>query len=162
MRFRVLFVCTGNTCRSPLAEGIARRRLAREGVEGIEVSSAGTHAEEGGRASAGALEIARENGLDLEGFQSRRVTPERLDESDLVLVMEPAHRSLVLGLHPVADTRTMLLGELSGLAGHEAAVPDPHGGPVDSYRRTFRRLETLIENGLPRMLEIVARKADRT
>jgi len=127
----------------------------------VEASSAGTHADDGGRASSGALEIARENGLDLEGFHSRRLTPAILDEADLVLVMEPAHRSIVLGVHPVADTKTMLLGELSGLAGREAAVPDPFGGPVDSYRRTFRRLETLIGDGLPRLLEVAARRPAR-
>jgi protein-tyrosine-phosphatase len=162
MAFRILFVCTGNSCRSPMAEAIARQ--AWNGADGVtfQVASAGTHADDGGGASSGALEVAREHGLDLEGFHRRQVTPEILDAADLVLVMEPAHRSLVLGIHPVADTKTLLLGELAGLSGPDAAVPDPFGGPVDSYRRTFQRLESLIRNGRSRLGEIVARRAGRS
>jgi len=161
MPYRILFVCSGNTCRSPLAEGIARRLLTAHADSAFSVESAGTFAEPGGVASSGSLEVARENGLDLESFQSRRLTGAIVDAADVVLVMEPAHRSMILGERPTADTKTLLLGELSGRQGREASVPDPFGGPIDSYRRTFQRLETLIRDGLPRLLEMAARKAER-
>ncbi|MFN8178283.1 MAG: low molecular weight protein arginine phosphatase [bacterium] len=160
MPFRVLFVCSGNTCRSPLAEGIARRVLAAHANGTFAVESAGTFAETGGVASSGSLEVARENGLDLEAFQSRQLTEALLDAADLVLVMEPAHRSVVLGVRPTADTKTLLLGELSGKQGRDASVPDPFGGPIESYRRTFQRLDTLIREGLPRLFEMAERKAE--
>jgi protein-tyrosine-phosphatase len=162
MPFRVLFVCTGNTCRSPLAEAIARGFVEREGEGGFEFSSAGIQAREGGLASPGALEIARENGLDLEGFQSRSLTADRIDEADLVLVMEPGHRSGVLGLSPAADTKTRLLGALAGREGSEASVADPLGGNVDSYRRTFAKIEALFREGIPRILEMAAGDADHS
>ncbi len=123
--FRILFVCTGNTCRSPLAEALGKSLFAEAGEEGWEARSAGLFAQEGTLASSGALEIARENGLDLEAFQSRLLSSEILDAADLVLVMEPGHRTGVLNLSPLADTKTYLLGEVSGKTGAEAAVPDP-------------------------------------
>jgi len=156
--FRILFVCSGNTCRSPLAEAIARRELEEAGHEGYEVSSAGTHAEPDGRASSGSLETARANGLDLEAFVSRPLTPALVEDADLILVMEPGHRSAVLGLSPQADTKTLLLGELAGEEGPHAAVPDPFGGTPEAYLRTYRRLEELIHAGLERVVEIARRK----
>ena len=160
MAFHILFVCSGNTCRSPLAEVVARRLLDEEGTDEVAVSSAGTFAEDGACASSGSLEVARENGLDLESFQSRRLTAELLDSADLVLVMELGHRSAVLGLAPQTDTRTRVLGELSGAKGADAAVSDPFGGSVDSYRRTYQKLERLIREGLPRIQELAGGKAD--
>ena len=154
--FRVLFVCTGNTCRSPLAEAILHRELSDP--ERFHVASAGAFASEGSSASAGSLEVARENGLDLETFASRRLTADEVDASDLILVMEPGHRSAVLGLSPQADLKTQLLGELAGEQGWDGAVPDPFGGNLESYRQTFRRIEELVRSGLDRIHELAEHK----
>lgn len=158
MPFGILFVCSGNTCRSPLAEAITRRALEEQGFDGFHVASAGAFASDDGRASAGSLEAARANGLDLEGFVSRQLTREHVEDADLILVMEPAHRSAVLGLSPQADTKTLLLGELAGEEGPSAAVSDPFGGTAEAYQRTYRRLEELVHAGLERIVERARRK----
>ncbi len=156
----VLFVCAGNTCRSPLAEVITRRIFAEEGIRDVLVSSAGIHAVDGGGASSGALEVAREHGLDLERFTSSALTPALIERADVLVVMEPSHRPGVLSLSPRADTRTQLLGALAGATGPEASVPDPFGGSLESYRRSYRRIDRFLHDGMERILEIARSRAD--
>src|SRR5262245_46928534 len=92
--FRILFICTGNTCRSPMAAGALIKELGSEGAR-VEVASAGTAAWEGQPATEGAIEMARRDGIDLGVHRSRRVTPAMLRAADLVLVMERDHLSAV-------------------------------------------------------------------
>ncbi|MDH5235764.1 MAG: RpiB/LacA/LacB family sugar-phosphate isomerase, partial [Gemmatimonadota bacterium] len=89
---RLLFVCTGNTCRSAMAEAIARRLAASRGLEDVTVQSSGTSAWEGAPASDGALLVALEQGLDLNGHRARVLSKEIVAEADLILVMSTHHR----------------------------------------------------------------------
>src|SRR5438093_12265401 len=98
---RILFVCTGNTCRSPMAAAALELELGADASR-VEISSAGTAAWEGQPATALSLEVAARDGVDLGRHRSRRVTPDLLRAADRILVMEPSHVSLVqaLGAHP--------------------------------------------------------------
>ena len=135
---RVLFVCSGNTCRSPLAEAIAKKLVADAGRTDVEVSSAGTHAWVGSPASDGAVLVGMERGLDLTTHRSRLLTREILDESDLVLVMSPSHLARVRELSPKVNAH-LLGGFSTGRANH--AVQDPFGGDLAAYRETTDDLE---------------------
>lgn len=141
----ILFVCTGNTCRSPLAEVAAREFLDRLHVP-VQVSSAGTAGVPGAGASMHAQQVAAEAGLDLSAHRVRLLQPEMLERASLVLVMGEAHRRLVHDMVPEAPVH--LLAEFAGDRDREVA--DPFGGSLDEYRRTFARIRTLVEASMRR------------
>jgi len=158
--FRLLFVCSGNTCRSPLAEVLARREVAARSLSGrIEVGSAGTNATLGAPASEGSTVAAATVGLDLSGHRSRPVTPELVAASDLILTMGVSHLDAVVelgGEGKVALTSGFAEGREGGLGW---AVPDPFGGDLDIYLRTLRALEELVRHSIARLDSLLTDEA---
>ncbi|MDH3496067.1 MAG: low molecular weight protein arginine phosphatase [Gemmatimonadota bacterium] len=139
---RVLFVCTGNICRSPLAEVLLQREAAARGVDDWIVSSAGTGAWDGAPASEGAYLVALEHELDLSAHRARLLTRDLVKRSDLILTMSRHHRARVQELE--AEARVHLLGEYAGRDGPEAEVSDPFGGDLEVYRGTYVELDELV------------------
>ncbi len=159
--FRLLFVCTGNTCRSPMAEVIARRRVEELGWEQIRVGSAGVAAFDGSPASDGALRAAGRKGLDLSAHTSSLLTPRMVADADLVLAMSTSHLARVFelgGAEKAALITSFAAPDEPGDGDGDGAgggVPDPIGGADEEYLRTFEVLEELVERALERLEPVV-------
>lgn len=130
---RILFVCTGNTCRSPMAEALARRQLDKLGRDDIMVESAGLAAD-GSPLSANASAVLREIGLDIAGRPSRPVTADMCRAADILAVMSPAHAA-ALTLRFGADADKLRVLE----------IPDPFGGDMALYRLTRDKLDEAVK-----------------
>ena len=154
---KVLVVCTGNVCRSPMAAELLRHLLAERGVEGVEVSSAGTATWDGAPASESSYLICLEHGLDLSGHRARQITTDLVAGADLVLGMGESHVARVEALGGAGKAH--MLGAYAGEPDETAEVTDPFGGDLTEYRATFERLSTLLDAAVTRLAR-GARDAD--
>jgi protein-tyrosine-phosphatase len=148
----ILLVCTGNTCRSPMAAALLAARLG----DRCRVQSAGTAALPGEPASEFAVRVMAERGLDLSGHRSRPLVPELVAGADLVLTMTRGHRQAVVHLCPAAADRTFTLREFAGCPlhppqGEDLDIPDPLGGSEQVYRQVADELARLVDAVAARM-----------
>ena len=152
--FHLLFVCTGNTCRSPMALGLALRTLEDWMWSRVDVKSAGVAATSGGEASPGALRIAKGHGIDLTPHRSTQLSVELVQWADLILTMSEGHLGSVealgggqkaalitrFGEDPEKSSETLSQGIL-----------DPICGDDSVYEETFEQLRVLVERALERL-----------
>ncbi|MBC9784531.1 low molecular weight protein arginine phosphatase [Heliobacterium chlorum] len=153
--FTLLFVCTGNTCRSPMAQVLAQKGIAQRGLkEQVKVASAGTMAWPGAPASAHAQKVMADRNLDLSEHASRPLDEALIREADLILTMTGSHRDMVLQAAPGNDGKVFSLREFIGTEGD---IADPFGRNEQAYACCAGEIEEAIEKALDRIEQSLKR-----
>ncbi len=129
---KILFVCTGNTCRSPMAEIILKSKLKNIGIKNVKVSSAGLNTEDGLKMSKNSFEALTLMGYKPYGFKSKRLTEQMIAKSDAVICMTESHK---YALNNYLNVYT--ISQLTGLGN----IEDPYGGNINVYIKTSHQLE---------------------
>ncbi|HEK9100993.1 low molecular weight protein arginine phosphatase [Bacillus pfraonensis] len=143
---RVLFVCTGNTCRSPMAEALLRHY----GKGNFEAKSAGVFANPGSDASLYAKNALAEKGIKA-AHASQQITEELLEWADMVLTMTESHKQLVIGHYPSAGKKVYTFYEF--VEGTSKDISDPYGGSLAIYQSTLVEMEKLVQTLLKKHSE---------
>jgi protein-tyrosine-phosphatase len=162
--FVILFICTGNMCRSPIAEGIMKKKI-EEDMKGDEkefilVHSCGTYANEGNKPSENAMKISKQNNIDISNIRSKPVNKLMIEESDIIFVLSVEHLNYIHENYFSAKNKTFLLKMFGENRPSQMAdsIPDPMGFTIEYYNKTYIEIKNAIDKIFPFIKEMIIKK----
>jgi protein-tyrosine-phosphatase len=151
----VLFVCTANICRSPMAAALLFARLQRIQPDwrDWQIDSAGTWALEGEMAAKNSRQVMAERGLDISAHRAKTVNAEMLKNYNLILTMEPGQKEAIQVEFPGIADRVFLLSEMGGTI---SMVEDPYGRTIEAYKETALKIDRMLDKGMARIVSLAS------
>jgi protein-tyrosine-phosphatase len=146
----ILFVCTANICRSPLAMAIYKSKISNQ--SGWKIESAGTWAAEGLPAASNTQIVAKEYGIDLTNHLSRQVTLEILSQFDLIITLEKNHKEALKNEFKQLNAHIFFLSEIIG---GSFDIKDPMGGSIEEFYETAREIDHILTEGWQKLMELL-------
>lgn len=158
--YTILFVCSGNSCRSPMAAGLLQKRLYPVYGDQVKIHSAGTLGIEKNPATINAIEVAKEKGVDISNHLSKGVNKADISNADIIFVMENHHKQYLERYHPKFKENIFLLKTFATGSDKpkNVSIGDPIGQSLKIYRRTINQIEKELNRILPQLKKLIEAK----
>jgi len=142
---RLCFICSGNICRSPFAEELAKKKLPEfANLKSLQIISRGLSATPGLPADESAQRISKQFGVDLSNHRTAQFSPDEIGGGDLLLIMDQFHAALIQPLGREIASKTILLGSFFQKDGHKLIISDPWGKPDSEFGQCFEQISTAV------------------